>query len=118
MSETDTNPEHYARYRALRIRRHPEGILELVMGAKDASGKLSTADERLHRELADVWRDIDTDDQTRVVVIRGEGNGFSGGGDLGLVQQMAEDFEVRTRVWREARDLVYNIINCNKPIVS
>ncbi|KDD11813.1 enoyl-CoA hydratase/isomerase family protein [Bordetella bronchiseptica] len=118
MSETDTNPEHYARYRALRIRRHPEGILELVMGAKDASGKLSTADEHLHRELADVWRDIDTDDQTRVVVIRGEGNGFSGGGDLGLVQQMAEDFEVRTRVWREARDLVYNIINCNKPIVS
>jgi enoyl-CoA hydratase len=31
---------------------------------------------------------------------------------------MANDFEVRTRVWREARDLVYNVINCGKPIVS
>jgi enoyl-CoA hydratase len=44
--------------------------------------------------------------------------GFSGGGDLNLVQDMAEDFEVRTRVWKEARDLVYNVINCDKPIVS
>ena len=25
---------------------------------------------------------------------------------------------MRARVWREARDLVYNIINCSKPIVS
>jgi enoyl-CoA hydratase len=31
---------------------------------------------------------------------------------------MAQDFEVRTRVWKEARDLVYNVINCDKPIVS
>ncbi|EWM51178.1 enoyl-CoA hydratase EchA15 [Bordetella holmesii 70147] len=90
----------------------------MIMEAKDASGKLSTADHRLHRELADIWRDIDTDPETRVVVIRGEGKGFSGGGDLDLVQQMADDFEVRARVWREARDLVYNIINCNKPVVS
>ena len=29
-----------------------------------------------------------------------------------------EGFEVRTRVWREARDLVYNIVNCWKPVVS
>ena len=44
--------------------------------------------------------------------------GFSGGGDLALVQDMANDFETRTRVWKEARDLVYNVINCDKPIVS
>ena len=31
---------------------------------------------------------------------------------------MASDFAVRTRVWKEARDLVYNVINCDKPIVS
>src|SRR5207237_9777715 len=38
--------------------------------------------------------------------------------DLGLVEEMANDFHVRARVWREARDLVYNVINCSKPIVS
>ncbi len=31
---------------------------------------------------------------------------------------MANDFETRTRVWHEARDLVYNVINCDKPVVS
>ncbi|TMH70568.1 MAG: enoyl-CoA hydratase/isomerase family protein, partial [Betaproteobacteria bacterium] len=28
------------------------------------------------------------------------------------------DFAVRARVWREAKDLVYNLINCSKLIVS
>jgi len=116
---TDITLQHYSVYESLKLRRHPGGVLELIMGAKGGvPGKLSTADDRMHRELADIWRDIDTDPDTRVVVIRGEGKGFSGGGDLDLVQQMADDFDVRTRVWREARDLVYNIINCSKPIVS
>ena len=104
---TDITLEHYSAYESLKLRRHPNGVLELIMGSKDGKpGKLSTADDRMHRELADIWRDIDTDPDTRVVVIRGEGKGFSGGGDLDLVQQMADDFDVRTRVWREARDLV------------
>ena len=53
-----------------------------------------------------------------MALIRGEGKGFSAGGDLGLVEDMANDFNVRARVWKEARDLVYNVINCGKPIVS
>jgi enoyl-CoA hydratase len=112
-------PEFYAHYKALRLRRHPHGILEVVMSGEGANkSALSTADARMHRELAEIWRDIDRDPETRVVVIRGEGKGFSAGGDLHLVEQMATDFAVRTRVWQEARDLVYNVINCSKPIVS
>lgn len=111
--------ERYAAYRALQVVEREHGVLELVMGAgKSANRKLSTADDEMHRELAAVWRDIDTDPDTHAVVIRGEGAGFSAGGDLALVEQMADDFDVRSRVWREARDLVYNVINCSKPIVS
>ena len=29
-----------------------------------------------------------------------------------------DDFETRARVLREARDIVYNLINCSKPVVS
>jgi len=109
----------YANYAALAVRPHANGILELVMGAsQSANGKLSTADHNLHRELSTIWTDVDKDPDTRVVIIRGEGRGFSAGGDLGLVEDMANDFNVRARVWREARDLVYNVINCSKPIVS
>jgi enoyl-CoA hydratase len=112
-------PAFYAHYRSLRVRRHAHGILEIVMSGEGANkSNLATADANMHRELADIWRDVDRDPETRVVVIRGEGKGFSAGGDLGLVEEMANDFDVRTRVWREARDLVYNVINCSKPIVS
>lgn len=109
----------YSGYRSLELRRHPHGVLEVVMpGAGANKSGLSTADANMHRELADIWRDIDRDPETRVALIRGEGKGFSAGGDLGLVEEMANDFDVRARVWREARDLVYNVINCGKPIVS
>lgn len=114
-----TREDPYAGYTALTLTRHPEGILEIVMGAaQSANRKLSTADHAMHRELSTIWQDIDRDPATRVAVIRGEGKGFSAGGDLGLVEDMANDFAVRARVWREARDLVYNLINCNKPVVS
>jgi enoyl-CoA hydratase len=114
-----SDPSMYSGYHSLELRRHPHGVLEVVMnGAGANKSGLSTADANMHRELAEIWRDIDRDPDTRVALIRGEGKGFSAGGDLGLVESMANDFDVRTRVWREARDLVYNVINCSKPIVS
>ena len=118
------NKDRYASYKTLTLKRHADGVLEIVMGAASApgdstaKGKLATADATGHRELAQIWRDFDNDPEVRVALIRGEGKGYSAGGDLGLVAQIANDFAVRTRVWREAKDLVYNMINCEKPIVS
>jgi len=109
----------YQQYQSLKLIKHPGGILEIIMGAdKSANKKLSTADHNMHRELANIWLDVDRDPDVSVAIIRGEGKGFSAGGDLSLVEDMANDFDVRVRVWREARDLVYNVINCSKPIVS
>jgi len=109
------NMSRYAQYQTLAITLHPQGVLEVEMGSP---GKLATTDHTGHRELARVWRDISDDPEVRVAVLRGAGKGFSAGGDFGLVEDMANDFQVRTRVWKEARDLVYNVINCDKPIVS
>src|SRR5438105_3532225 len=105
----------YSGYQTLAISRRG-AVLDIQMRAKN--GKLPTAGHEGHRELAAIWRDVNADDAVRCAVLRGEGLGFSGGGDLDLVADMAQDFEVRTRVWKEARDLVYNVINCDKPIVS
>jgi enoyl-CoA hydratase len=108
----------YSHYTTLAItRRGPaDSVLDIQMRA--LNGKLPTAGHDGHRELAQIWRDVGADDSVRCAVLRGEGLGFSGGGDLSLVEDMAANFEVRTRVWKEARDLVYNVINCDKPIVS
>src|ERR671917_274312 len=53
-----------------------------------APGRLNAAGHQMHRDLAGIWNEIDRDP------------------------------EVRARVLREARDLVYNLLNCSKPVVS
>lgn len=91
------------------------GVLELVLDAPDT---LNAVDGELHRDLAHVWRDIDADPTVRAVLLRAEGRAFSSGGDLRWVQQLADDFAARARGFREARDLVHNMVNCAKPTVS
>src|ERR687888_1404694 len=106
----------YSAYRELHVRRLEPGILEIVMG--EEGGKLSITNARMHAELARIWVDIDRDPETRVAILRGAGKGFSAGGDLAMVEEMTRDFALRARVWREAKDLVYNLINCSKMVVS
>ena len=107
--------EAYAKYQRLKFQRPAERILEIVL---DTPGRLNATDAKMHEELAYVWRDIDADPNVSVAMIRGAGEAFSAGGDLDLVEGIANDFATRSRVWREAREMVYNIINCSKPLVS
>jgi enoyl-CoA hydratase len=53
-----------------------------------------------------------------VAVVTGEGRAFSAGGDLAMVERMAGDYDAVTRMLTEMSDLVYNLVNCEKPIVS
>jgi enoyl-CoA hydratase len=107
--------QRYSDYERLRFDWPQERVLRITM---ENPGRLNAADEVMHGELVRVWREIDADPDVDVAIIRGAGDAFSAGGDLDLVEQMTQDFEVLTRVWKEARDLVYNVINCSKPIVS
>ena len=108
--------ERYARdFSGLQFLAPEPGILELVISNK---GRVNAATEAMHRDLAQVWRAIDMDDAVRVVVVRGEGSNFSSGGDFDMIERMIEDEATLIRVWKEAGDLVYNLINCSKPVVS
>jgi enoyl-CoA hydratase len=107
-------PVTYDDFPNLRIDRTSSGVLEIVL---DAPG-LNAVSPAVHRELADVWLAVDRDEQTRVALIRGQGKGFSAGGSFELLGNLTSDYATRTVIMREARDLVYNVINCSKPIVS
>ena len=80
--------------------------------------RMNAADVRMHYELTRVWRDIDADPDVSAAIIRGAGDVFSAVGDLEMVREMTQEFETLSRVWKEARDLVSNLINCSKPVVS
>ena len=101
-------------YPSFRFAQPADGVLSITF---DGPG-LNAVSPQAHREIADVWLTIDRDPETRVAVLQGAGKGFSSGGSFELLDGITSDYAVRTRVMREARDLVNNVINCSKPIVS
>ena len=105
----------YEAYPSLALDRPATHVLRITLRK---AGRLNAVDAAMHGELARVWTTIGEDDETRAVVVRGADGAFSAGGDLDLVLDIANDFETRLRVFHEARDLVYNVVNCPKPIVS
>lgn len=107
--------ERYAAFTRLKFDRPSERVLRVTL---EREGKLNAVDATMHRELVEVWPVIDADPDVNAVVVTGAGRAFSAGGDFDMVERAAADFETRARIWKEARDLVYNMINCSKPIVS
>lgn len=105
----------YDKYEHLLTEFVEDRVLQVTM---HSPGRLNAAHAGMHRELANIWLDIDEDPDVDVAILTGSNGVFSAGGDLDLVKEMSEDFHVLTRVWKEARDLVYNVINCSKPVVS
>ncbi|MDL2342815.1 enoyl-CoA hydratase/isomerase family protein [Deinococcus sp. MIMF12] len=102
-------------YPGLHLTLHEGGILEVALRNEKT---LNSVDAGAHRALTSIWRDIDAAEGIRCVLVRGEGRGFSSGGDFALIEEMSQDFTALARVWKEARDLVYNLVNCGKPVVS
>jgi enoyl-CoA hydratase len=104
-----------ASYQHLKLERQPGGILLVTLNRPDV---LNAAHEEMHAELARVWADISRDEETRVAVVTGAGRAFSAGGDLAMVERQIGDYGLVTRMLAEMSDLVYNMVNCEKPIVS
>jgi enoyl-CoA hydratase len=107
-------PDRYARYTRLRFDRPHPKVLRVTMD----NGRMNTTDAAMHRELAEIWRDVDADPSVNAAIITGAGKMFSAGGDFAMIERQINDFETRARGWREARDIVYSVINCSKPVVS
>jgi enoyl-CoA hydratase len=107
--------DRYSHYEALKFSRPRPRVLEVVLSNPN---RMNALDATGHREIASVFRDVDRDPETSVIMLRGDNGVFSAGGDLALIARMQQDWRERTRVWKEASDLVYNIINCPKPVVA
>nr|WP_281379790.1 enoyl-CoA hydratase/isomerase family protein [Flexivirga oryzae] len=105
----------FQNYEQLTFARHDNGVLLITMNRPE---KYNATDEQMHGEIARVFRDVSDDPETRVAVITGAGKAFSAGGDLAMVERMAGNHERVDHMLREMSDMVYNIVNCEKPIVA
>jgi enoyl-CoA hydratase len=109
-----STPDPYASYQRLRFERPHPKVLRIIMD----NGRMNSADHIMHAELARIWVDVDKDPTVNVAILTGAGKMFSAGGDFEMIKDLINDSEARLRGWREARDIVYNLINCSKPVVT
>jgi enoyl-CoA hydratase len=105
----------YSQYQHLLFERKEHGVLFITINRPEV---YNATDSRLHWELSRVWLDIGDDPETRVVVITGAGRAFSAGGDLDMIASYNKNIQIVSGVMKEAADIVYNMINLDKPVVS
>lgn len=105
----------YDRYTKLQLDYPSERILRLTFNRPET---YNSVDAETHTQLCEVWRDINADPDINAVIVTGAGKAFSAGGDFELIKSVLDDPIARMATWKEAKDLVYNVVNCNKPIIS
>ncbi len=107
--------DRYAKYTSFEFDRPADRVLRITLNNPKTYNSLDAVG---HNQFTYIWRDIDEDEDISAVILTGKGKAFSSGGDFGMIEANMNEEKARLQAWKEARDLVYNIINCNKPIVS
>jgi len=105
----------YSSFKDILFERRGDGILWITLNRPD---KLNAADAAMHRAFVELWPLIDRDRDVRVAVITGAGRAFSAGGDLQRVEDAYGNYDEIITILEEARDIVYNMLHCSKPIIS
>ena len=106
----------YDDFQFLKFDRPEEGVLLITLNRPEV---MNATNARLHWELTKIWDVVQNDPLTRVAVVTGAGDrAFSAGGDLAWVETMVGNPEQIAIVKQEAADVVYNMLACDKPIIS
>src|ERR1700733_1680718 len=100
--------DRYSAYTRLKFDRPAPRVLRVTFASPL---KLGAMDAQMHAEIAAVWKDIALDEATAAVLLTGDERTFSAGGDMNHEVRVLDDFDARMQSMREARDLVYNMID-------
>ena len=107
---------NYADFQFLKFDHKPNGVLVITINRPEV---MNATNGRLHWELTKIWAVVNDDAKTKVAVITGAGDqAFSAGGDLEWVANMVGNPKEIANTMTEASDVVYNMMACDKPIIS
>src|SRR6202050_3708237 len=107
--------DRYAAYSKLKIDYPAQRVLRITF---DRPETYNSVDAETHTQITNIWRDINEDLDINAIIVTGAGKAFSAGGDFELIKSILDNPVARMATWKEDKDLVYNVINCNKPIIS
>lgn len=106
----------YSEFQFLKFDWQDHGVLLITINRPEV---MNATNARLHWELTKIWTVVHEDPAVRAVVITGAGDkAFSAGGDLDWITEMVGNAEKITNTMQEAADIVYRMLDCDKPIIS
>ena len=91
------------------------GVVVVTLNRPEA---FNASNEPLHTEVSKIWAELDADDSINAIVLTGAGEAFCGGGDLGLLQRMVDDTELRQATMDEGAVIVRTMTAVRVPIVA
>ena len=104
----------YKGYEFIRFDRQ-ERILTATLNRPES---LNAVNAKLHLELVEMYVDFERDDEAEVMILTGAGRGFCSGGDIGGGLLAGDPEKVKEQIFREARRLIVNILEVDKPILA
>jgi len=106
---------NFESYTAFRFDRKG-GVLNVTINNPEKMNALSGPGEY---EVARLFYEVTTDEETRVIVLTGEGNkAFSAGGDINHVRHTIENPDEFYDGAVNAKRVVHNMLDCPKPIIA
>ena len=106
--------DNFAKYERLICDRPHPNVLRITI----TNGKMNQSDTLMQAELRTIWREIDIDPTINSVLVTGAGKVFSAGGEFADVQKTIDSYDFKVQSFKDARNLVYDMVDCSKPIVS
>jgi len=106
----------YSDFQFLQFESLANGVALVTLNRPDV---LNATNARLHWELTKVWDVLNDDAGVRVIVVTGAGGrAFSAGGDLAWIAETAGNPQKVAGTMKEAGDIVFKMLACEKPIIS
>lgn len=101
----------YKSYEHLRVEVDASGVAIVTITENQSS-------VRQHYELSRIWNDLRDDDAVRVVITTGVGDTYLAGPTLEAIEAMVGSADALHQTHIEARDIVHNMINFDKPVIA
>jgi len=99
-------------YEAILIEK-TDGVAVLTLNRPE---RLNAVNGVLHSELSTIFQDVQADRDVRAAVLTGAGRAFCAGGDFSTGSNMAS--KTGLTMMQEARRIVDNLLDCEKPVIS
>lgn len=110
---TKTVEAYRARYQRLAFD-YQERVLTIRMVQP---GKLNAVDARMHKELSTIFAEVNCDLDIDIVVLTGDGDAFSAGGDTQWMNALIDKPGEWQRKAVESRQLWLNLLDLEKPLI-